>query len=161
MVMNSFRVLLIDDEKDIHRAFQKIFENEISFSTPKVSDDLFDDDEVSTDDYKLELISAYSGEEGIDIFTKQKDKNEPVHLVVCDMRMPPGMNGKDTLVSISRMSKNLVAIICTAYSDYSADDIKREMTNNPFLGWVEKPFLPQDLRDIIFSKLEIFKLSNS
>ena len=40
-----------------------------------------------------------------------------------DVRMPPGMDGIETTAALWKVDPNLQIVICTAYSDYSWDEM--------------------------------------
>src|SRR5512137_399615 len=81
------KLLLIDDEKDLHHAFQR------SFDSPDI-----------------EVTTASSGEEGLRIIQKLKPD-----LVLLDNRMGTGMNGLETLRRIRQFDSKLLVILMTAY----------------------------------------------
>jgi two-component system nitrogen regulation response regulator GlnG len=81
------KLLLIDDDKDVHYAFQR------NFASPEV-----------------ELTTASSGEEGLRIIPKLKPD-----LVILDNRMGAGMTGLETLRRIRQSDSKLLVILMTAY----------------------------------------------
>jgi PAS domain S-box-containing protein len=54
--------------------------------------------------------------------------------------MPPGWDGIETLERIWQCSPELQAVICTAYSDYSWDDMTRRLGHTDNLLILKKPF---------------------
>ena len=81
------KLLLIDDDRDVHYAFQR------SFDSPEI-----------------EVTTAPSGEEGLRIIPKLKPD-----LVILDNRMGTGMTGLETLRRIRQFDKKLLVILMTAY----------------------------------------------
>jgi DNA-binding NtrC family response regulator len=81
------KLLLIDDDRDVHYAFQR------SFDTPEIV-----------------LTTAPSGEEGLRIIPKLKPD-----LVILDNRMGAGMTGLETLRRIRQFDSKLLVILMTAY----------------------------------------------
>jgi two-component system nitrogen regulation response regulator GlnG len=81
------KLLLIDDDRDVHYAFQR------SFDSPEI-----------------ELTTAPSGEEGLRIIPKLKPD-----LVILDNRMGTGMTGLETLRRIRQFDSKLLVILMTAY----------------------------------------------
>ncbi|MES1211730.1 MAG: response regulator, partial [Acidobacteriota bacterium] len=89
---------------------------------------IVDDEEVLQDVLTVLLrkeghntISAYSGEEGIEILDK-----EEIDLVLLDL-MLPGMNGMQVLKEIRQRWPDQVVVVITAYSSIeSAIDAMRE-----------------------------------
>jgi two-component system nitrogen regulation response regulator GlnG len=83
---NRQKVLIIDDEKDIHFSFRRLLEKE-----------------------PLEILSAESGDEGIRIARKVNPD-----LIVMDIRMGQ-TNGLDTLKELRQFNPKQVVIMMTAY----------------------------------------------
>ena len=81
------KLLLIDDDRDVHYAFQR------SFDSPEI-----------------ELTTASSGEEGLRMIPKLKPD-----LVILDNRMGAGMTGLETLRRIRQFDSKLLVILMTAY----------------------------------------------
>jgi DNA-binding NtrC family response regulator len=81
------KLLLIDDDRDVHYAFQRSF-----------------------DSLEIELTTAPSGEEGLRIIPKLKPD-----LVILDNRMGAGITGLETLRRIRQFDSKLLVILMTAY----------------------------------------------
>src|ERR1039458_9839051 len=81
------KLLLIDDDRDVHYAFQR------NFLAPEI-----------------ELTTASSGEEALRVIPKLKPD-----LVILDNRMGTGMTGLETLRRIRQSDSKLLVILMTAY----------------------------------------------
>ena len=66
--------------------------------------------------------------------------NDPYALAFVDIRMPPGWDGVETIERIWRICPDLQAVICTAYSDYSWDNIIGRFGHTDNLLILKKPF---------------------
>ena len=123
---NKHTVLYVDDEESNLRIFKNTFRR----------------------DYNI--LTANSGEEGLDVLEKQK-----VDLILTDQRMP-GMSGVDFLKRAIVKFPELNRIIITAYSDY---DILREAVNDlKIFQYIEKPWRHDEIKVAIDSALEIYTL---
>jgi len=87
-VVNEFKVMLVDDEKDFLETLCKRLTKR-----------------------KLDVTSANSGREAI-----AKIQEFPVDVVVLDVRMP-GMNGIETLKEIKKIKPSVEVIMLTAHAD--------------------------------------------
>ena len=67
-------------------------------------------------------------------------ENDPYVLAFVDIRMPPGWDGVETLEHLWECWPELQAVICTAYSDYSWDDMTRRLGQTDSLLILKKPF---------------------
>ncbi len=80
------KILIIDDEKDVHYSFSRLLEAE-----------------------PLQVLSAESGDEGLKLL-----KQQPADVVVMDIRMG-NQNGLETLKLIRQFNPKQVVIMMTAY----------------------------------------------
>ena len=64
----------------------------------------------------------------------------PYALAFVDVRMPPGWDGVETIAHLWRVHPNLQVVVCTAYSDYSWNDIQRRLGHQDNLLILKKPF---------------------
>lgn len=130
------RVLIIDDTETIHADIRKIL-------SPPANDRVLDDlesklfgdpspDETPANKTLFKLDSAMQGEEGLQKVQTALDENAPYCMAFVDMRMPPGWDGLQTIEAIWKIDPDIQIAICTAYSDYSWDQIIKR------LGWTDR-----------------------
>lgn len=108
MAMNKTKILVIDDEIDLCKLFEKILRLE-----------------------GYTVLTAQNGYDGIKI----NEKNNP-DIIILDLKMPK-MGGIETLRRIRKKDKNVIVIILTAYGDAetirdAADLNVYEYTAKPF-----------------------------
>ena len=84
---------------------------------------LFGDTTVKFQLPMFEIDSAYQGQEGLDLIEKSLLENRPYALAFVDVRMPPGWDGVETTCKIWEKYPDLQVVICTAYSDYSWEEM--------------------------------------
>jgi len=139
--------LVIDDNRDIHQDFQKIFRTlkEESAGFDQLESTLFGE-EVSKHAARSShlagttLDSAYQGEEGVQMATAAAASGNPYLLAFVDVRMPPGMDGIRTIKKIWEQVPGLPCVICTAFSDYNWEDISIHLGGSGNLYILKKPF---------------------
>jgi two-component system sensor histidine kinase/response regulator len=136
------RILVIDDNKAIHADFRKILlpvqnERDDLFATES---DLFGDSEVQTRLPQFEIDSAYQGQEGFALIEKSLAENRPYAMAFVDVRMPPGWDGVETTATIWQKYSDLQVVICTAYSDYSWEQMLQKLGYSDRLVILKKPF---------------------
>ena len=133
------RVLVIDDNADIHDDFRRILamtqNNRMSeidaFFAEGSADKLETTEQPINQSHmpKIDLDFASQGEEGFNMVCRAREQGKPYSLAFIDMRMPPGWDGLATLGRIFEVDTDIQAVVCTAYSDYSwfefADTIGR------------------------------------
>lgn len=151
--MSEKKILLVDDSQDIHHIFEILFANQTSKSNLDNSK-LFGV-EKNVEKTAINLISAYQGLDAIELYRKSIEDNDPFDLVVCDMRMPPGIDGLETLRNMASIDEGLKAIICTAFSDFSLDEVKKSIGQVQSISWLNKPFTLEQIREAVYPALGI------
>lgn len=140
-------ILLVDDNESIHEDIESILsknKNEPSQDLQQIEDSLFGStstdvaDVISEIDYQID--HAYQGEEAIKMVDEAQKNDNPYSLVFMDVRMPPGMDGIQTIQKIWDKHPYTEMVICTAYSDYSWDEIVNNLGSTDRLLFMKKPF---------------------
>jgi PAS domain S-box-containing protein len=136
----NHRILVIDDNKAIHDDLRKILLGEVK-TQERLQDDealLFGIEAVPIT--KFEIDSAYQGQEGLAKLEQSLAEGRPYAMAFVDVRMPPGWDGVETITRLWRVYPNLQVVVCTAYSDYSWNDIQRRLGQSENLLILKKPF---------------------
>lgn len=146
------RILVIDDNESIHRDFRSIllpaageatalaeFEEELFGATQRVERTGF------------EVDSAYQGEEGLRMVASALAEGRPYAMAFVDMRMPPGWDGVETIAHLWERDPELQIAICSAYSDYSWQEMAQRLELRDRLLIIKKPF----------DNIEIYQLANA
>jgi len=135
------RILIIDDDVRIHEDFRKILggkENQSEYD--EIEAKLFAEDSVHSNEICYELDSAYQGEEGYQKIVKANKEQRPYAMAFVDMRMPPGWDGLETIKRIWVVDTQIQLVICTAYSDYSWNEVLYHLGASDRLIILKKPF---------------------
>jgi CheY-like chemotaxis protein len=152
--MSSIKILVIDDNSAIHDAFKKIFQLEKNDTTLEALDSLlFSDKEKSIVDMipPVEIDFAFQGKEALTLIQEKIEQRNPYALAFVDIRMPPGMDGIETIKKIWKIDAKLHIVICTAYSDYSLDEIHRQLGNYKDFFVLKKPFEVMEVRQMVYA----------
>ena len=136
------RILVIDDNPDTHRDFKTILlEEQANTKLDSLGAELFGRSACkSTPKNKYELDFASQGKEGHEKIKQALFQNRPYELAFVDMRMPPGWDGLVTIEHIWKTDPNIQVVICTAYSDFSWEDISQRLGRSENLLILKKPF---------------------
>lgn len=135
------KIIIIDDNEAIHRDFAKILENHESSDMVDLEASLFD--EVASQKTNLQtfnLASAYQGQEGLEKVYQAVEEKQPFAMAFVDMRMPPGWDGLETIQHLWEIDPDLQVVICTAYSDYSWEDLREKLGPTDRFLILKKPF---------------------
>jgi two-component system, sensor histidine kinase and response regulator len=150
------RILIIDDNQAIHADIRKIL-------CPAVSEGAADLDALEAEllgtavpannraANAFSLESAYQGRDGLALVQKATTENRPYALAFVDVRMPPGWDGVETTLELWKVDPDLQIVICTAYSDYSWDDMLAKIGGSDRLVILKKPF----------DTIEVLQLANA
>ncbi|MGD9899986.1 MAG: response regulator, partial [Calditrichaceae bacterium] len=158
--MNGNRILIVDDNEAIHSDFKTILENSSSNRLDKkaleLENELFGEDssENGKDDsgnVEYRIDDAYQGEEAVRMVEKAATEDDPYALIFMDVRMPPGIDGILTTKKIWEKYPLTEVVICTAYSDYSWDEIIRHLGKTDKLLFMKKPFNTTSIKQIALS----------
>ncbi|WP_173236729.1 EAL domain-containing protein [Legionella antarctica] len=136
------RILLVDDNAEIHKDFCKILSKNDDLALDSDEEILFgqvrNTKKYTAPEYKID--SAYQGKEAFELVRTSLLSGEPYALAFIDMRMPPGWDGIETIKRIWELDPYIQMVICTAYSDHSWEDITNELENSDNLLILKKPF---------------------
>ena len=135
------RILIVDDNPAIHEDFRKIL------APPKSNDELdalesslFGDSRPKPPAETYVLESAHQGQEALEMVRRSIEESNRYALAFVDMRMPPGWDGMETIEKIWQVDPDIQIVLCTAYSDYSWDEINRRFGSADRLLILKKPY---------------------
>jgi len=138
----NHRILVIDDNAAIHEDIRKILAPPRADPAALASEEalLFGEATGPAQCASFEIDSALQGQEGLDLVRRALKDQHPYALAFVDVRMPPGWDGVETISRIWQVYPELQVVICTAYSDYSWDDITRQFGHSDSVLILKKPF---------------------
>jgi signal transduction histidine kinase len=136
------RILIVDDNPAIHQDFAKVLgpDGPTDPALLQVETALFGETESPSVRADYELHSAHQGQEALEKVRQSLAANRPYAVAFVDVRMPPGWDGIETITRIWQVYPELQVVICTAYSDYSWDDMIRKLGSSDNLVILKKPF---------------------
>ncbi len=147
---NSCRILVIDDNQDIFVDFQTILMgNTSTLALDSILADLSEENPVNTqqrDTYELDYASQ--GKEGAAKIKQALEEDYPFALSFVDMRMPPGWDGFKTIERLWEIDPEVQIVLCTAYSDYSWEEIDTQIKKPDQFLILKKPFDPAEVAQI-------------
>jgi signal transduction histidine kinase len=136
------KVLVVDDNPDIHGDFETILKPEATTENlDQLEAEIFGSVRQSfkpAHEYRLSF--ALQGQQALEMVNEALAVDDPFHLVFVDMRMPPGWNGLETIERIWQNDPDLQIVLCTAYSDYSWEEIEQRLRRTDNLLILKKPF---------------------
>ena len=143
------RILIVDDATAIHDDFTKIL-TPVGRASDRLGELLSNltADEHSVSSVKpaapgpvrFDLAHAHQGEEAYRLVGEAERASKPYAVAFIDVRMPPGWDGIETIRRIWADFPHVEVVICTAYSDYSWEEILAELGVSDQLQFLRKPF---------------------
>ena len=136
------RILVVDDNRAIHDDFRKILSPDASQANDleMAESALFGAPAATNKTMQFDLDSAYQGKETLELVRQAVAEKKPYALAFVDVRMPPGWDGIETTAAIWKLDPDIQIVICTAYSDYSWDDLHAKLGHTDRLVILKKPF---------------------
>ncbi|MGF6458450.1 ATP-binding protein [Pseudomonas frederiksbergensis] len=139
--LSNRRILLIDDTPSIHEDFRKILTpTSVQHAELDEMEAALFGSEAKSTNLLFELDSAYGGQEGLGKLIQALQENRPYALAFVDMRMPEGWDGAQTIEHLWQKDPLLQVVVCTAYSDYSWDELLERLHAHDRLLILKKPF---------------------
>ncbi|HEX5221376.1 MAG TPA: response regulator [Verrucomicrobiae bacterium] len=136
------RILIVDDNPSIHSDFRDILcaPKADNSASAKLEAALFDEDTTAPAQIDFELDSAFQGQEGLELVEQSLKEGRPYALAFVDVRMPPGWDGIETIARIWAVCPEIQIVVCTAYSDYSWEEMRAKVGQPDGLLILKKPF---------------------
>ena len=150
---SNARVLIVDDQKDIHDDFK-----EILLARAAAADDLaasfLSGEEPDHRLPEFELLHAMGGEEACELVARAARDERPIAVAYIDIRMPPGIDGVETVRRIRRVDRAIEIVLMTAYTETSLADIVQDMELLHKLLYIRKPFAREEVQQIALALVE-------
>jgi signal transduction histidine kinase len=155
------RILIVDDNPDIHKDFRRILADEAdSGALEDMEAKLFGGQEQKPFPALIyDMDSAFQGKEALEKVRISLSAKNPYRLAFVDMRMPPGWDGLETIQHLWKADPEIQIVICTAYSDYSWEEITRTLGRTDRLLILKKPFDSAEVAQLAGALTEKWQLA--
>ena len=146
----NLRILVVDDQESIREDFRKILVPQGSESAGLASARLafFGEPEKTVSQTAFELTTASQGEQALELVAGALSEGRRFAVAFVDVRMPPGIDGVQTIKQLWQRDRDLQVVICTAYADYTFEQIIQELGGTDQLLILKKPFDPVEVRQL-------------
>lgn len=165
------RILVVDDTKGIHEDFKKILASgggatsklasaRAAFfgEAPPGSSPQAPASPTARNDY--DLTYCFQGLEALEVAKTSVEEAQPFAMAFVDVRMPPGIDGVQTIKRLWEIDPDLQCVICSAFSDYSWDQMIQELGHTDKLLILKKPFDPTEICQIASAFTEKWNAAN-
>jgi len=154
------RILIVDDQADIRKELSKLIERLSSDYLSPVArlKAKLHNTELPAENKKSQISfqadSAPDGETALKMVRKAIAANEPYGVIFLDMRMPDGWDGLQTMLKLWEEEPRLQIVLCSAYSDYSWDEIFEKTGRRDNFLILKKPFDVEEVSQLAFTLSE-------
>ncbi len=152
------RLLVVDDNRAIHEDFRKILCDEEGGEFEGLEAAFFKAP-VAGRQLSYEIDSGYQGEEALSLVEKAIEEGRPYAMAFVDVRMPPGWDGVETTSRIWRVAPDTRIVLCTAYSDYSWDEVLSKLSHSNRLVILKKPFDAVEVLQLASALTEQYRMA--
>jgi two-component system, NtrC family, sensor kinase len=150
------RVLVVDDNAAIHGDFRK------TLASPAPADELAELEEkvfgelasAAEPSPALDLWFARQGIEAVALVEREAAAGRSFDVAFVDVRMPPGIDGVETVVRMWKIDPRVQIVMCTAYSDYSWEEMAGRLGSAHSYLVLKKPFDRVEVRQLVQSLSE-------
>jgi diguanylate cyclase (GGDEF)-like protein len=139
------RILIVDDEPGMHDSYRRSFAPAPAEAgqLSQMAAELFGDDAGGADPApapQFQLTHCMQGLDAVAAVQRAVAAGEPFSVVFLDVRMPPGIDGKETARRIRALDPQVNIVVVTGYSDFSPLEISRVAGPADKIFYLAKPF---------------------
>ncbi len=137
------RILIIDDEPAMHDSYRQCFAPASGGTLDAMAAELFGDDAAAPpapDAPDFALSHAMQGLDGVGEVERALAEGNPFAVAFIDIRMPPGIDGRETAKRIRALDPDINLVIVTGYSDFSPIEIAKVAGPADKIFYIAKPF---------------------
>ena len=144
------RILIVDDEPAMHDSYRRCFaprDGGEANALSAMAAELFGDDETpiapandALAESDFALTHCMQGLDAVAQVEQAIAAGDPFAVAFIDVRMPPGIDGKETAKRIRAIDPDINLVIVTGYSDFSPIEISREAGPADKIFYIAKPF---------------------
>ena len=147
------RILIIDDEQALHDSYARSFaprDTGAEQDLTAMAAELFGDDACADPSAPdpcpaFQLTHRMQGLDGVAAVEAALAADEPFSVAFIDVRMPPGIDGKETARRIRALDPDVNIVIVTGYSDFSPLEISRVAGPADKIFYIAKPFEVEEI----------------
>ena len=143
------RVLIVDDEREIHGDFREMLMPGAAASSDDLAEAFRPPRRALLPEFAL--LHADGGERGCRVVEEGRERGLPVAVAYVDVRMPPGIDGLETIRRMRRVDRDVEIVIMTAYADKSLSEIVDDVDLLHKLLYIRKPFAREEIQQITLS----------
>lgn len=152
------KILVVDDEFPVREAYRHVLTRQevapASNTVNALAEQLFADEpasnsaEIAGSEPSFELHFAEQGIDAVAMVREALEREDPFKVAFIDIRMPPGIDGRETARRIRAIDSNINLVIVTAFSDHSVTDIAAVAGPPDKIFYISKPFSSDEIHQM-------------
>ena len=141
------RVLIVDDDPAVHDSYRMSFAPaDDAAQLADLAAELFDDvTPGDTPPLAMTFDHVHQGNEAVAAVERAVRDDRRFAVAFIDVRMPPGIDGRETARRIRAIDPDVQIVIVTGYSDFSPAQIARVAGPPDRLFYIAKPFTAEEV----------------
>jgi len=145
------RILVADDEPRLIAAYKVCLERDglADAALDALGAELFGEaapSAVAVEDWRVDYVQQ--GEAAVAAVARARAAGDPYAVLFLDMRMPPGIDGRETARQVRILDPDLNIVVVTGFSDHSPQDIAKVAGPLDKLYYLAKPFETAEIRQL-------------
>jgi CheY-like chemotaxis protein len=92
------------------------------------------------------VVFAKEGATAVELYKKEKAAGHPFDLVILDLSIPEGMNGREAIEKLREFDPHVKAIVSSGYSN---DPVMQDYATYGFSGQLTKPYRINEIKKIL------------
>jgi diguanylate cyclase (GGDEF)-like protein len=149
------RILIVDDEPAMHDSYRQVFgaRRAGNAGLNAMAAELFGDEgdasggaaDADVPEMHFNCAHFMQGQDAVDAVRMAVEGGDRFAVAFIDVRMPPGIDGKETARRIRALDPDINLVIVTGYSDFSPLDISRAAGPTDKIFYIAKPFQAEEV----------------
>jgi len=130
------RILIVDDEAAVHANYDRCFSSAGAEANGPVG---------AEPEPLGDVRHCFQGEEAVAQVEQALGAGEPFAVAFIDIRMPPGIDGRETARRIRALDPDIHLVIVTGYTDFTPAEISQVAGPADKIFYIAKPFAPAEV----------------
>lgn len=141
------RILIVDDDPAVHDSYRMSFAPaDDAVALADLAAELFEDvAPCDTPPLPMAFDHVHQGDEAVAVVERAVRDGRRFAVAFIDVRMPPGIDGRETARRIRAIDPEVQIVIVTGYSDFSPAQIARVAGPPDRLFYIAKPFTADEV----------------
>lgn len=144
------RILVVDDEAEIGKAYASVLkpkDNKVTPISSRSSRSTSAESAPENEKYQFDVVVCTSAAEALSHVQTSKAQGRPFAMGFFDVKLGPGMDGVELVKAIHETDPNVLAVFVTAHNDRTIDSISKVVGREREDKWdyMSKPFTDSEI----------------